>query len=414
MFQIGNTSVGSIDADQGGVMIRLLVGAIGLSVLATTNALAADPVEIGIGYLRRVAIKPTLSLVEQPAENDGVAGARLAIEDNNTTGKFLNQHFTLVEFRLKDGDDAGKAAVALADRDIAFVITDLPADTLLKAADAVRDRGTVLLNAGAIDDRLREEDCRANVIHAAPTRSMLADGLAQYLVWKQWKRWMLVVGSHDEDGRFAEALRRSATRFGAKIVQERVFEDTGGARRTDSGVTLIQRQMPVFTQQAPVYDVLVAADESEVFASYLPYRTWDPRPVAGSAGLIPKSWDAAQDQWGAVQMQNRFLKLNSRRMTALDMQAWTAARMIGEAASRVNSSDRKMVLDFLKGPDFSIAAFKGQRLTLRDWNLQLRQPILLVDGRMVVSVSPQEGFLHQVSELDTLGVDQPETRCKLQ
>ena len=395
-------------------MIRLLVGAIGLSVLATTNVLAADPVEIGIGYLRRVAIKPTLSLVEQPAENDGVAGARLAIEDNNTTGKFLNQHFTLIEFRLKDGDEAAKAAVALADRDIAFVITDLPADALLKAADAVRDRGTVLLNAGAIDDRLREEDCRANVIHAAPTRSMLADGLAQYLVWKQWKRWMLVVGSHDEDRRFAEALRRSATRFGAKIVQERVFEDTGGARRTDSGVTLIQRQMPVFTQQAPVYDVLVAADESEVFASYLPYRTWDPRPVVGSAGLIPKSWDATQDQWGAVQMQNRFLKLNSRRMTALDMQAWTAARMIGEAASRVKSSDRKMVLDFLKSPDFSIAAFKGQRLTLRDWNLQLRQPILLVDGRMVVSVSPQEGFLHQVSELDTLGVDQPESRCKLQ
>jgi ABC transporter substrate binding protein (PQQ-dependent alcohol dehydrogenase system) len=394
-------------------MIRLLVGVVfGLSALVTT-ALAADPVEIGIGYLRRAGVKPTLSMVEQPAENDGVAGARLAIDDNNTTGKFLNQHFTLEEFRLKEGDDAAKAAVALADRNIAFIIADLPADSLLKAADALRDRGTVLFNAGAIDDRLREEDCRADVIHVAPTRSMLADGLAQYLVWKQWKRWMLVVGSHDEDRLFAEALRRSATRFGAKIVQERVFDDTGGARRTDSGVTLIQRQMPVFTQQAPVYDILVAADESEVFASYLPYRTWDPRPVAGSAGLVPKSWDPAQDQWGAVQMQNRFLKLNSRRMTALDMQAWTAARMIGEAVSRVNSSDSKTVLDFLKGPDFSIAAFKGQRLTLRAWNLQLRQPILLVDGRMVVSVSPQEGFLHQVSELDTLGVDQPETKCKL-
>jgi ABC transporter substrate binding protein (PQQ-dependent alcohol dehydrogenase system) len=204
-----------------------------------------------------------------------------------------------------------------------------------------------LFNAGSIDDRLREEDCRANVIHAAPTRSMLADGLAQYLVWKQWKRWMLVVGSHAEDKLFAEALRRAASRFGAKIVQERVFEDTGGARRTDSGVTLIQRQMPVFTQQAPAYDVLVAADESEVFAPYLPYRTWDPRPVAGSAGLVPKSWDAASDQWGAVQMQNRFLKLNSRHMTALDMQAWTAARMIGEAVTRKNSGDPKSVLDFL-------------------------------------------------------------------
>ncbi len=207
-------------------MIRLFVGVVvGLSALIT-GALAADPVEIGIGYLRRADIKPTLSLVEQPAENDGVAGARLAVEDNNTTGKFLNQHFTLEESRLKDSDDSAKAATALADRNIGFIITDLPADSLLRAADAIRNRGTLLFNAGAIDDRLREEDCRTNVIHVAPTRSMLADGLAQYLVWKQWKRWMMVVGSHDEDRLFAEMLRRSAARFGAKIVQERVFEDT--------------------------------------------------------------------------------------------------------------------------------------------------------------------------------------------
>lgn len=392
-------------------MIRWLVGAIGLGVVAT-HALAADPIEIGIGYLGHAAVKSKLSLAEQPSANDGLAGARLAIEDNNTTGKFLNQHFKLEELRLQEGDDVAKAAAELASRN-GFIIADLAADALLKAADALRDRGTVLLNAGSIDDRLREQDCRANVIHIAPTRSMLADALAQYLVWKQWKRWLLVGGSHEADKLYAEALRRAAARFGAKIVQERTFEDTGGARRTDSGVTLVQRQMPVFTQQAPAHDVLVAADESEVFASYLPYRTWDPRPVAGSAGLVPTSWDAAHDQWGAIQMQNRFFKLNARRMTALDMQAWTAARMIGEATSRTGSGDPKTVFDFLKRPDFSVAAFKGQRLTLRDWNLQLRQPVLLVDGRMVVSVSPQEGFLHQVSELDTLGIDRPETKCKL-
>src|SRR3954447_7115750 len=392
-------------------MIRWMVAAIGCCVIAIP-ALAADPVAIGIGYLGRAGVKSKLSLVEQPSDNDGMAGARLAIEDNNTTGKFLNQRFTLEEVRLKDGEDVAKAATDLAGRN-GFIIADLPADALLKAADALRDRGTVLLNAGAIDDRLREADCRANVIHVAPTRSMLADALAQYLVWKQWKRWLLVVGSHEQDKLYADALRRAAIRFGAKIVQERSFEDTGGARRTDSGVTLIQRQMPVFTQQAPAYDVLVAADESEVFGAYLPYRTWDPRPVAGSAGLVPRSWDAAQDQWGAIQMQNRFVKLNARRMTALDMQAWTAVRMIGEATSRTNSGEVKKVTDFIKGPEFSVAAFKGTKLTLRDWNLQLRQPILLVDGRMVVSVSPQEGFLHQVSELDTLGYDRPESKCKL-
>jgi ABC transporter substrate binding protein (PQQ-dependent alcohol dehydrogenase system) len=222
-----------------------------------------------------------------------------------------------------------------------------------------------------------------------------------------------VVGSHPADKLYGDALRRAARRFGIRIVEDKVFEDTGGARRTDSGVVQVQRQMPVFTQGAPAYDVLVAADESDVFAAYLPYRTWDAKPVAGSAGLIPTSWDAAHGLWGAYQMQNRFMARFSRRMTALDMQAWSAVRMIGEAASRTRSADTKALADFIKGPDFALAAFKGQRLTLRDWNLQLRQPILLADGRTIVSVSPQEGFLHQVSELDTLGVDKPETKCKL-
>jgi len=325
----------------------------------------------------------------------------------------VNQHFALAPVELKDGGDAVAAIEALAQRGVVLVLADVPADALLKAADAGKARGMLLFNVGATDDRLREEDCRADVIHVAPTRSMLADALAQYLVWKRWSRWLLVTGSHPNDKLFAAALRRAAGRFGAKIVQERTFEDTGGARRTDSGIVQVQRQMPLFTQSAPTYDVLVAADESDVFAAYLPYRTWDARPVAGSAGLVPTSWDPAHDQWGAVQMQNRFIKAFARRMDALDMQAWTAGRMIGEAVAHTRGAGAQPVLDYLRSPAFALAAFKGQKLTLRDWNQQLRQPILLADGRTVVSVSPQPEFLHQVSELDTLGVDRPETKCKL-
>ncbi|MGZ3291928.1 MAG: ABC transporter substrate-binding protein [Xanthobacteraceae bacterium] len=391
-------------------MIRLLLA--GAILFAWTSA-SAEPVEIKIGYLRGTQPKTSISLVDIPSENNGIAGAQLAINDNNTTGKFLNQRFSLEEVQLKEKDDVAAATSALAGRGVSLIIADLPAAALLKAADAPGSRDLLFFNVGAIDDRLREEDCRANVIHTAPTRSMLADALAQYLVWKQWRRWFLVSGSHAEDKLYADALRRAAKRFGARIVQEKVFEDTGGARRTDSGVVQIQRQLPVFTQGAPAYDVLVAADESDVFAAYLPYRTWDPRPVAGSAGLIPTSWDASHDQWGAVQMQERFMKLFSRSMSARDMQAWSAARMIGESASRTRSNDVKAMFDFLKGADFALAAFKGQRLTLRDWNLQLRQPILLTDGRTVVSVSPQEGFQHQFSELDTLGLDRPESKCRL-
>jgi len=391
-------------------LIRPLLAAIGL--LAPMIA-SSDGAEIRIGYLRELESKARLSLVEIPAEDDGLAGARLALNDNNTTGKFLGQRFSLEEARLGQSEDVAAATVALAQHDIALIIADLAPDTLLKAADTARPSHLLLFNVGAIDDRLREEDCRGNVIHVAPTRSMLADALAQYLVWKQWRRWLLVSGSHAQDKLYADAIRRAGKRFGARIVAEKVFEDTGGARRTDSGIAQIQRQMPLFTQGAPAYDVLVATDESEVFAAYLPYRTWEPRPVVGSAGLIPTTWDAAHDQWGAVQMHNRFMKMAGRRMTARDMQAWSAVRMIGEASARTRSADPGSILGFLKGPEFALGAFKGQRLTLRDWNLQLRQPILLVDGRQVVSVSPQEGFLHQFSELDTLGVDRPESKCIL-
>lgn len=393
-------------------MIRVICGA-ALMVVAAAAVPAAQVLKVPIGYLGRADNIETISLIDQPAANDGIAGAQLAVEDNNTTGKFLNQSFSVEAVRLESKDDPAAAVAQLADRGISLIIADLPADMLLAAADAGRTRGLLFFNAGATDDRLRQEDCRGNLIEVAPSRAMLADALAQYLIWKRWPRWLLVAGSHEADKLYAQALRRAAGRFGAKIVQERVFEDTGGARRTDSGLVQIQTQIPLFTQSAPDYDILVAADESQVFAPYLPYRTSAPRPVAGSAGLVPTSWDPSHDQWGAIQLQNRFVRAFSRRMTALDMQAWTAVRMIGEAAGRTQSADAGKLLDYIKGPDFALAAFKGRKLTVRDWDLQLRQPLLLADGRVIVSVSPQEGFLHQYSELDTLGFDRPETKCRL-
>ena len=395
-------------------LIRFAVLALVIVLGLDLAARAQDTLDIKIGYLRRAQHQETISLVQMPPPDNGLAGAQMAAKDNDTTGRFLNQRYSLVDLHLKAGDDPATAVAELARQDISLIVADLPADDLLKAAEAGKADRILFFNAAATDDRLRQKDCRANVVHTAPSRAMLADGLAQYLVWKKWVRWFLVVGSHERDKLFAAALTRSANRFGAKIVQQREFKDTGGARRTDSGVVQVQQQMPVFTQEAPSYDVLVAADESEVFANNLPYRTWDPRPVAGSAGLVPTSWDASNSLWGGIQMQDRFIAQFKRLMTPLDMQAWTAVRMIGEAASRQNSADPNKILDFLKGPELALGAFKGQKLTLRDWDLQLRQPILLTDGRTIVSVSPQQGFLHQFSELDTLGYDRPETQCKLQ
>ncbi|WP_442583825.1 ABC transporter substrate-binding protein [Mesorhizobium sp. ASY16-5R] len=370
-------------------------------------------VDIKLGYLRAYEPQLALSVLDIAPRDEGVAGANVAIADNNTTGKFLNQKFTLDVTEVKPDADVVPVFNEMVAKGDRYVLTDLSAKQLLSIADIARDNGVLLFNVGATDDSLREEECRVNVFHTAPTRSMLADGLAQYLIWKQWRKWVLVYGSHERDQLFADALRRAATRFGGEIVAEKEFKDTGTARRTDSGVVQIQRQLPVFMQDLPDHDVVLVADESEVFGTYVPFRTWIPRPVAGTAGLTPSGWHPASEQWGGSQIQNRFAKASGRRMLSKDMAAWTAARIIGDAATRTQGGDPAKIEAFIRDDKFSIAAFKGQKLTFRKWNWQLRQPIFLGDGRSVVTTSPQEGFLHQFSELDTLGVDQPETKCVL-
>ena len=384
-----------------------------MAASALPSIALADEPAVQIGYMRSMERHPTISLLDKPSANAGLAGATLGLDDDNTTGRLQGQSFALVDVPVRPSADVVAALEGLATKGVKLVMTDLPAAAVLKLADAGRAHGMTIFNLAAPDDSLRQQDCRNDLVHVAPSRAMLADAVGQYLVWKKWTRWFLVYGSHPEDKLLADAYRRAAKRFGAKIVAEKISPDTGGSRETDSGVVQTQQQMPVLTQGAPDYDVLVAADENQVFAGYLPYRTWDPRPVAGSAGLEPLTWDASSESWGGTQLQDRFERLFHRRMMPLDMQAWTGVRMIGEAASRSGASDPDKIMAYMKGADFGIAAYKGQRLTLRDWDWQLRQPILLADGRTIVSISPQPGFLHQVTELDTLGIDRPETKCVL-
>lgn len=355
---------------------------------------------------------PPLSLLDFPPEDDGVAGGQLAISDNNTTGRFLKQEFALDVVQSAAVPELIAEVARRVDAGAGFVIVDGSPEAVLALADAFKGRDVLILNAGAGDDRLRQADCRANVVHTTPSRAMLADGLAQYLVWKRWRRWLLVRGAGDDDEAYAAALRRAAKRFGAKIVEERIFEAQPGSRRADGGHEQVQKQIPTFTQNAPDYDVLVVADVGDQFGEYFPYRTWDARPVAGTQGLVPLSWHAALEQWGATQFQNRFLRLAKRPMRGLDYDVWVAVRTVGEAATRTRSATPKTLIAYLKSDKFDLAAFKGRKLTYRSWNGQLRQPILLGTAKLPVTVSPQPGFLHQFSELDTLGVDRQESACQ--
>jgi ABC transporter substrate binding protein (PQQ-dependent alcohol dehydrogenase system) len=391
---------------------RALFAALALSLLATGTATAADQVRIGYLGLEPAPRDP-VSLLDLEIVDAGVQGARLAIEDNNTTGRFVNQEFVLEETVVPRDGDVVAAFRELTGDGIDLVVSALPRERLLEVVALPEAAEVTLFNVKARDDVLRNDECAANLFHTIPSRAMITDALAQFLSFKRWQRWALVVGNTPEDQLFAEAVRNSATKFGATLVGEKQWPHTPLARRVEGGFHRIQREVPVFLQDLPDHDILIVADETDYFGEYFPHQTWIPRPVAGTQGLTPTAWHRAHESWGAVQIQRRFEEQAGRSMTEPDFAAWIAVRAIGEAATRTQSVEPDAVVSYLLSEDFALGAYLGEPVTFRSWDHQLRLPVLVAGPRMIVSVSPQEGFLHPRTPLDSLGHDQPETRCRL-
>ena len=348
---------------------------------------------------------PVLSNLDPILDDEGFYGVKLAIEDNLTTGRFVGHDYKAEFHRVLLEENLIEEYQKLINSGNKIFVVDLNEKEIQSLYDNSSSKDIIIFNVRSKSDSLRNDKCRNNLFHIPPSYSMLSDALTQYLVKKKWNKWFLVTGPDANDKKYADALKKSAKKFNIKIKKEKIWDFTADLRRTAG------KEVPIFTK-GEKYDVLVVADEKGEFGEYLSYRTWDRRPIVGTQGLKPTSWHRTHEQWGATQMQNRFRRESGRWMTEVDYHAWTAVRSIGEAITRTSSNDVKDVRKYLLGEKFGLGAYKGVKVSFRSWNGQMRQPILLAAPRSMVSVSPQEGYIHPNSELDTMGKDQPESTCK--
>ncbi|MCK4493773.1 MAG: ABC transporter substrate-binding protein [Methylococcales bacterium] len=387
------------------ILFCLLILSLNAPSLCFSKAKTKQIIKIAY-FSQEQAVPAALSNLDPFIQNKGLSGAKIALEENNTTGVFTGQHYQLTKIIVPINGDIEKSFLTKVSADTHFVVVNLPVTQLKQLADLKASQQKLLFDVTTRDDGLRGQQCRANVLHLQPSRAMRADALAQFMLKKRWKKWFLVTGPLDNDRLYTEAFKRSAKKFGLKIIAEKKWIHTHDARRT------AQSDIPVFTQDIKDYDVLVVADEKGRFGEYLSYRTWLPRPIIGSQGLVATSWHPAHEQWGAVQIQNRFKKIAGRIMQEEDYGAYLAVKAIGEASIRTKNNQFLPIKDYLLSDKFVLQGYKGKSLSFRKWNGQLRQPILLAAPRSLVSVAPVEGFLHPKTELDTLGVDAPESRCE--
>lgn len=378
-----------------------------LALLYCSNVAASTLEELKLVYIKHLSAPPaTLSSHVIPPPDNTQQGVELAIADANTTGKFINQSITLTSF---DHPNTGAVLTtlnhqfALGKR---YFLLNLN-DKSLQASQAwANGKDVLLFNLTNTSDTFRQAQCPVNLLHTSPSNAMHTDALAQWLLHKRLNRVLVVQGKYAGDTAIVNAFTRSAKRFGLKIIAQKQWDFTADLRRSAA------TEMPLFTQTAKEYDVVFVADAIKDFAEYLPYNTYLPRPVVGSAGVEARSWHHRIEQWGALQLQSRFIKQAKRAMTAQDFQGYVAVRALSTAFFQTKDPNLTSIRRQVLGKDFSFGAYLGRKLSFRLWNGQLRMPITLMQPNAVVSQSPQVGILHPTNELDTLGLDNAQALCQ--
>lgn len=380
-----------------------------VSLLALNNATAKSKPQLTltVSYIKLSSTPPaTLSAWVVPPKDSGIQGAMLGVKDVNTTGKFLNKQIelkTTVFTSSQELLDSLKAQVAQGQH---IFLIDSDHATLSNVQQWAKDKSILIFNVSADADELRQGLCDRNTLHTSLSVSMKSDALAQWLLSRRLTDVLVVHGRFEKDLAIVKAFERSAKRYGLNIIDKKQWAFDSDLRRSAS------REMPLFTQTRNEYDVVFVADDIKDFANYLPYNTYLPRPVVGAAGIEAVGWHPRIEQWGALQLQNRFTRLSNRGMNETDFASYVAIRSLSGAFFKLASSDVSLFKRYIASEEFSLAAYLGRKLSYRPWSGQLRMPVSLLHPTALVSQSPQQGILHPINELDTLGYDKGQSTCK--
>ncbi|MEA2904248.1 MAG: hypothetical protein QOI12_1635 [Alphaproteobacteria bacterium] len=336
------------------------------------------------------------------------AGAQVGIEEAAALARVLKMDFALERLTVKSADDVAPAVLAaLEGRGVSYFIVDAPAQAFRPLAAAVRGRDVLLFNATAPEDFLRREVCAREIVHTLPSLAMSMDGLMQHLASRKWRDVLVLHGPLPADALMTRAFEASAKKFGARVVASKEFKASTDPRERE------KNNPALLTSGTRDYDVVFVADDAFEFARQVPYRTVRARPVVGSIDLEPVAWHWTWEHNGAPQVNSRFQRLsNGRRMESADWAAWIAVKMVVKSAQGTRSADFKKLRDFMLGGAI-FDGDKGLALSVRPWDQQLRQAVLLAAPYAVVASAPVEGFLHKSNVLDTLGDDEQDTPCKV-
>jgi ABC transporter substrate binding protein (PQQ-dependent alcohol dehydrogenase system) len=126
------------------------------------------------------------------------------------------------------------------------------------------------------------------------------------------------------------------------------------------------------------------------------------------------AWDASLTRFGADTLNERFRRRFGADMTSAAWSAWFAVKVLWESSLRMKSAARAPLADYLTRDTTRFDGHKGQPLSFRPWDHQLRQPLYARTATGFVEVPATRAPNESANDaLDRLGKSTRASACHL-
>jgi ABC-type branched-subunit amino acid transport system substrate-binding protein/ABC-type amino acid transport substrate-binding protein len=349
------------------------------------------------GTIRVGVVVPSETSDYHPYQTAGEAARRGAELAENYIARFVEPYdvqFEVLTASAPNDEAAVRAVERLATVEdvIAFVggFGRAQAEELSRIA---AERDLVFFNVGASDDALRGEQCRVTTFHVEASASMYADAAIAWYTGQGLDDWYLIHEATESGEELAEHVRARlagqpspAKLVGASAVEpgQLVYvSEIQAIREAAPDVVLLQlgaEELHIFYGQLQgqrVEAVVTAVPEVRAQTREFLYRFSRAAPDFATAPR-PALWETSVAEGEAGEINEGYTSRAGDPMEPSAWAAYTAVLFTFEAAAANAAGDAVSLVEFLSDPETSLDLGKGEGVSFRAWDHQLRQPLYMV------------------------------------
>ena len=363
-----------------------------------------------------------------------VPAAQLAVEEANYIAGAFGKVVRLLTEVATSPDDADKKATKLVRQGGAKTLLGGGDDRLSGSLQAASTReGIIYLNTMSRSEAVRGAPCHRLTFHVEASLAMYADAIGQWLVRGAKKtRWGFLTPETEAGAEIERMVERARKRQGGTTVGRQVV--SAGTRDYRAALTTLAKAGPdvlvinldgssLLTALAQVNELGLHIEVAGVVMEASEF--WQAEP-AKLTGVWPALWFHGFDRYSGRELNKRLAEAVGQPAESLRWANFTAVKVVWEAVLRGGRTDTAGLVSFLeKGRGMD--AHKGQPLTFRPWDHQLRQPLMVLRGKVPAPESPRWDIFELLGEvplrgtpgksqeeiLDTLGLSEAESACRL-